>query len=127
MSVAAWVEFVNHEAENLAGLGNLPRAALRGHMRDRLAEAFPSPFVLEARCLVVGEREPHLLELVPEGITREAAALTGPLLASTGRELHPGSVVRVRFAMEDPRRRDPEVPGLAGALLDFVVDVPVEA
>jgi hypothetical protein len=139
---APWVAFVNREAEALSALGNLPRGVLRAHLRDRLADAFPHPLRLEVRCLVVGERAlesavvggqlvvrraaARFLEAVPEGITREAAALTGPLLVPTLRGLQPGSVVRVKLLLEDPRLRTFEVPGLAGELLSLDAEVPVE-
>lgn len=143
--IAPWVEFVNREAIELAALPNIPRSALRGHMRDRLAEAFAYPLELELRCLVVGERDAptgpgpasvgqltvprsalHVLEVVPEGITRDAAALTGPFLVATTRALQPGSVLDLRLRLADPRREHYAETGLHGEVLDLDAVVPVE-
>ena len=66
------------------------------------------------------------LEVVPEGITREAAALTGPLLIQSDRPLQEGSVVRVQFDLADPEAGLPGAPALVGRLLDMKVDVAVE-
>jgi hypothetical protein len=126
---ADWVSFANREAEALAHLQPpLPKGALRGHMRDRLGEAFAYPLDLDVRVLVASERQdPRRLEAVPEGLTREAAALTGPLLLRTDRPLQPGSVLRLRVRMEDPRSEAPHVPpGLRADVLDFRVEVAVE-
>ena len=140
-----WLAFVNREAQALSALSVLPKDVLRGHLRDRLKEHFRFPLRLELRCLVVGERhvdatasggggaasvsvarQARHLEVVPEGITREAAALTGPLLLQTDRPLQEGSVVRVQFDMEDPSAIMPGGPALVGRLLDMKVDVAVE-
>lgn len=138
-----WLAFVNREAQELGALSNLPKDVLRGHLRDRLKESFAFPLRLELRCLVVGERrleatvpdpaggaalarQTRHLEVVPEGITREAAALTGPLLVPTDRPLQEGSVVRVRFLLDDPATLTPGGPALIGQLVDMKVDVAVE-
>lgn len=138
-----WLSFVNREAQELVALSNLPKDVLRAHLRDRLKETFAFPVKLELRCLVVGERyvessvdtagpsvsvtrQARHLEVVPEGITREAAALTGPLLVPTDRPLQEGSVVRVRFLLEDPSAVGPGGPALVGQLVDMKVDVAVE-
>ena len=140
-----WLPFVNREAQALNALAVLPKDVLRAHLRDRLKEAYRFPLRLELRCLVVGERhadatpsttgggasvsvarQARHLEVVPEGITREAAALTGPLLLQTDRPLQEGSVVRVQFDMADPGAFMPGAPALVGRLLDMKVDVAVE-
>lgn len=143
-----WLAFVNREAQALGALSVLPKDVLRGHLRDRLKESFSFPLRLELRCLVVGERhveavpsgsasatgaasvsvarQARHLEVVPEGITREAAALTGPLLLQTDRPLQEGSVVRVQFDLADPSAGLPGGPALVGRLLDMKVDVAVE-
>jgi hypothetical protein len=141
-----WLAFVNREAHALGALSVLPKDVLRGHLRDRLKESFAFPLRLELRCLVVGERHAEAsstgsatgaasvsvarhvrhLEVVPEGITREAAALTGPLLLQTDRPLQEGSVVRVQFDLADPSAGLPGSPALVGRLLEMKVDVAVE-
>lgn len=143
-----WLAFVNREAQALSALSVLPKDVLRGHLRDRLKETFTFPLRLELRCLVVGERhvdatstttaspggaasvsvarQARHLEVVPEGITREAAALTGPLLLQTDRPLQEGSVVRVQFDMDDPSAGMPGGPAIIGRLVDMKVDVAVE-
>jgi hypothetical protein len=145
---SGWLAFVNREAHALGALSVLPKDVLRGHLRDRLKESFTFPLRLELRCLVVGERHAETssspsatasgaasvsvarharhLEVVPEGITREAAALTGPLLLQTDRPLQEGSVVRVQFDLHDPSAGLPGGPALVGRLLDMKVDVAVE-
>lgn len=146
MPIAPWVAFVNEEARILTALENIPKSSLRGHLRDRLAETFTHPLELELRCLVVGERALEgpaygatqvgqmlvpraalrLLELVPEGITREAAALTGPILAASPRALQEGSVVDVRIRLTDPRAAALDAASLPCDVLDLVAVVPVE-
>lgn len=149
-----WVEFLNREAQALGALSNLPKDVLRGHLRDRMKETFTFPLRLDLRCLVVGDRhvetagdatttaggaatgvapaalsvarQARHLEVVPEGITREAAALTGPILLATDRPLQEGSVVRVQLDLEDPPAVGPGGPALVGRLLDMRVDVAVE-
>lgn len=71
-------------------------------------------------------RQGRHLEVVPEGITREAAALTGPILIAVERLLQEGSVVRVQIDVEDPDAVGPGGPALTGRLLDLRVDVAVE-
>lgn len=136
------LEFLNREAEELLRLSNLPKDVLRGHLRDRLAEAYAFPREFDGRFLVVGSRvlslppewlgegveaaERRFLELVPEGLTREAAALSGPVVVAWSRALMEGSVVSGRFRLEDPRARTLEVPGLLASLVDARVEVAVE-
>lgn len=137
----AWVAFLNREAEALAALQPpLPKGALRGHLRDRLAEAFAFPLDLEVRALVAGDRHDALptdggpivaagarhLEVVPEGLTRDAAGLIGPLLLRTDRPLQPGSVLRLKLRVEDPRLETPDVPGVRAQVLEMIVEVAVE-
>lgn len=142
-----WVSFLNREAQELGALNVIPKDVLRGHLRDRLKEAYQFPLRLDLRCLVVGER--HLeapqsasasagsaslsvarqsrhLELVPEGLTRDAAALTGPLLVATDRPLQEGSVVRVQIELPEPTASDAGGPALLARLVDMRVDVAVE-
>lgn len=124
--VPSWVEFLNEEASNLSHLEPpLPKAALRGHVRDRLGESFSYPLEVELRGLVTSRRGEDL-EVVPEGLTREAAALSGPILVRTPRALESGSVVRLRVRIADPRRDDPDVPGLRVEVLTMDVLVAVE-
>lgn len=139
-SISGWVAFVNAEAAELAAtFPNMPKRVLRGHLRDRLAEAFRHPCALQVRGLVVGERaqlaghgplaqqtRARFLEVVPEGLTREAAALTGPFLVASERRLQAGSVVRVRMLVEDPRANELDVPGLVANADAFDVEVAVE-
>lgn len=138
----SWVEFVNREADALARLTPpLTKTALRGAMRDRLGEAYAFPLDVTFRGLVAGERhaaaahahggsatlvEKRFLEVVPEGLTREAAGLVGPVLLEMDRPLQAGSVVRVRVRIEDPRARHVEVPGLHADVDAMDVEVPVE-
>ncbi len=140
-----WIGFVNREAEALVPLlETLPIATLRGHLRDRLLERFSFPLQTVVRALVVGEmclehiqlasgddvivtRESHFLEIVPSGISREAAALTGPLLIPCARRLGPGSVLTVAVAIDDPTRHRLPGPGLLAHTLDYSVEVAVEA
>lgn len=123
----SWVEFLNEEASSLGHLEPpVPRAALRGHVRDRLGESFTYPLVVELRGLVTSRRGEDL-EVVPEGLTREAAALTGPILIRTPRALESGSVVHVKVRIQDPRRGDdPAVPGIRVEVLTMDVLVAVE-
>lgn len=151
-----WVEFLNREAQALGALANLPKDVLRGHLRDRMRETYRFPLRVDLRCLVVGERyleapsapaatttttgaagasgatvslaprQARHLEVVPEGITREAAALTGPILIPVERLLQEGSVVRVQLDLEAPDAVGPAGPALTGRLLDLRVDVAVE-
>jgi len=142
MPATSWVAFINAEAhELLATFPNLPRRVLRGHLRDRLAEAFRHPLAMDVRGLVVGERAlevggagqvsvqraaTRFLEVVPEGLTREAASLSGPLLVPSERALQAGSVVRGKLVLEDPRLRELALPGLVGSMPDLDVEVAVE-
>lgn len=132
-----WVAFVNREAAHLDSLSSLPRGALRGHLADRLRECFTFPLAVEGRCLVVGERAalgpaPHLpgptrlLEVVPEGLTREAAALTGPWLLPLERPLQAGSVLRVALRFADPESARLDEPGLLASIEAMDVEVAVE-
>lgn len=138
------VAFLNREAQSLASLQPpLPKGALRGHMRDRLGEAYAFPLVVRARCLVAGERlvgavtleagpqvqlaeGTRCLEVVPEGLTREAAALVGPLLVPTDRPLQAGSVVTAHLVLEDPRLHALPQPGLLARLVRLDAQVAVE-
>lgn len=139
-----WIGFVNREAEELQKLQpTLPLGALRAHVRDRLVEAFRFPLQTVVRALVVGERrleevplangsgvaiarEPRFLEIVPSGITREAAALTGPVVFSCARLLAPGSVVTAALVLEDPTRHRLPGPALLARAVDYTVEVAVE-
>jgi hypothetical protein len=139
-----WIGFVNREAAELQKLQPaMPLRALRGHLRDRLRETFRFPMQTVVRALVVGEqhlpeialhdggrvvaaREPRFLEIVPSGITREAAALTGPLLFSCARRLGPGSVLTAALVLEDPTRHALPGPGLLARAVDYTVEVAVE-
>lgn len=138
------VAFLNREAQSLAALQPpLPKGALRGHMRDRLGEAFGFPLEARLRCLVAGERHvgevtleaggqvqlkegTRCLEVVPEGLTREAAALVGPLLLPTSRPLQAGSVVTAHVVLEDPRLHALPQPGLLARLVRLDAQVAVE-
>ena len=94
-------------------------------MRDRLGESFRYPLTVELRGLVTSRRGDDL-EVVPEGLTRDAAALAGPILVRTPRALESGSVLRLKVRIEDPRRDDPEVPGIRVEVLSMDVLVAVE-
>lgn len=139
------VRFLNAEAQALASLQPpLPKAALRGHMRDRLGEAYAFPLALRLRALVAGERHvgavdidaggqglqlaegTRCLEVVPEGLTREAAALIGPILLPTDRPLQSGSVVTIDVVLEDPRRQALAQPGLLAKVTRLDARVAVE-
>lgn len=138
------VSFLNQEAQSLATLQPpLPKGALRGHMRDRLGEAYAFPLDVRLRCLVAGERHvgavtleaggqvqlkdgTRCLEVVPEGLTRDAAALVGPLLLPTERPLQAGSVVTVHLVLEDPRLHALPQPGLLARLVKMEAQVAVE-
>ena len=145
LDVADVVRFLNAEAEALAALTPpLSKAALRGHMRDRLAEAYAFPLPLRLTALVAGERHvgavevasggqglqlaegTRCLEVVPEGLTREAAALIGPVLLPTDRPLQAGSVVMVDVVLEDPRRHALAQPGLLSKVTRLDARVAVE-
>lgn len=139
-----WIAFLNQEAEELQKLApSLPRGALRGHIRDRLLDTYRFPLQTIVRVLVVGERhlpalpasdgrmvvvtrEQRFLELWPEGLTREAAGLTGPILIPCARPLGPGSVLTVALSIDDPTRHELTVPGLLARAADFTVEVAVE-
>lgn len=139
-----WIAFVNHEAEELKKLQpTVPVAALRGHLRDRLRERFPFPLQTVVRALVVGARHSEVraggaqasvarnatryLEVVPAGLTRDAAALTGPLLFPCERPLAAGSVLTAALVLEDPvAATAPGGPGLVARVVDFTVEVAVE-
>jgi hypothetical protein len=135
-----WVAFVNRECAALSELQPpLPKGALRGAIRERLGEALAFPLVATFRGLVAGERLDAVgtppvvqasglrhLEVVPEGLTREAAALVGPVLLALDRKLQAGSVLDLQVVLEDPRARDPDVPGLYAEVVEMVVVVPVE-
>lgn len=136
-----WVDFVNREAEALQRLvPPMTKQALRGAVRDRLGEAFAFPLDVTLRGLVAGERHvassttpqgvllaaKRYLELVPEGLTRDAAALVGPVLVPSDRALQAGSVLRARVRIEDPRARHVEVPGLHAEVEALDVEVAVE-
>lgn len=138
------VAFLNRESQALATLQPpLPKGALRGHVRDRLAEAFTFPLEARVRCLVAGERHvgavtleagaqvqlaegTRCLEVVPEGLTREAAGLVGPLLLPTNRPLQAGSVVMAHVILEDPRLHALPQPGLLARLVKLEAQVAVE-
>ena len=138
------VAFLNRESQALAALQPpLPKGALRGHVRDRLAEAFAFPLEARVRCLVAGERHvgavtleagtqvqlaegTRCLEVVPEGLTREAAGLVGPLLLPTPRPLQAGSVVTAHVILEDPRLHVLPQPGLLARLVKLDAEVAVE-
>jgi hypothetical protein len=94
-------------------------------MRDRIGESFAFPMELEFRGLVTSRRGEDL-EVVPEGLTREAAALAGPLLVRTSRPLESGSVLRLRVRIEDPRSETPDVPGIRAEVLAMDAVVAVE-
>lgn len=124
-----FVDLVNREAEALLALQPpLPKTALRGAMRERLGEAFAYPLGLEFRALIAGERdaEGRCLEAVPEGLTRDAASLIGPILLRTDRPLQAGSVVRAKAVLEDPRSRPIDVPGLRALAVSIDAEVAVE-
>lgn len=124
------VAFLNKEAVSLALLQPpLSKSALRGHVRDRLGEAYPFPLRARVRGLVAGERmveDVRCLEVVPEGLTREAAALAGPVLLPTDRPLQPGSVVTAEVELEDPRLHARAVPGMWARVLALDAQVAVE-
>lgn len=138
------VLFLNREAQALSTLQPpLPKGALRGHMRDRLGESFTFPMELRLRALVAGERlvgpmtieagaqvqlqaGARCLEVVPEGLTREAAGLVGPILLPTERPLQAGSVVTARLVLEDPRLHALPQPGLLARLVKLEAEVAVE-
>lgn len=137
MQTHDWVAFVNREAGTLEALASLPRGALRGHLVDRLRERFPFPLRVEGRFLVVGERAElspspglvgptRLLEAVPEGLTREAAALTGPWLLPMSRPLEAGSVLRATLTLADPVHTRLSAHGLLATLHAYDVEVAVE-
>lgn len=148
---------MNQEAEEIRKLQpTLPVAALRGHLRDRLREVYDFPMQTVVRALVVGERRLQTaapvrkdgsggmtgaaqamvargglryLEIVPSGITREAAALTGPILFACDRRLGPGSVLTAALVLEDPVAAEApgqEGPGLLARVVDYTVEVAVE-
>ena len=124
--MAGWVEFLNEEASNVGHLEPpLSKAALRGHVRDRIGESFDFPIEIEVKGLVTSRRGDDL-EVVPEGLTRDAAALSGPLLVHSGRRLESGSVLRLKVRIEDPRNEDPDVPGIRAEVLTMDVLVAVE-
>jgi len=124
--VPSWVDFLNEEASSLSSLEPpLPKTALRGHVRDRIGESFEFPVEIEFRGLVASRRGEDL-EIVPEGLTREAAALAGPILVRTPRPLESGSVLRLRVRITDPRRETPDVPGIRAEVLSMDVIVAVE-
>lgn len=123
------VAFLNREAEALAALQPpLTKAALRGHIRDRLGEAFVFPLAVRVRALVAGERDEggRCLEVVPEGLTRDAASLIGPILVPTTRPLQAGSVVTIEAVLEDPRGEAPAQPGLRAKVTRLDAQVAVE-
>lgn len=123
------VSFLNREAATLAHLQpTLSKAALRGHLRDRLGEAYRFPLEARVRGLVAGERalDARCLEVVPEGLTREAAGLVGPVLLPTDRPLQPGSVVTADVVFEDPRARSFAQPGLLARIVRLDALVAVE-
>jgi len=124
--VPSWVDFLNEEASSLGHLEPpLPKIALRGHVRDRIGESFDFPLELELRGLVTSRRGDDL-EVVPEGLTRDAAALAGPILVRSSRPLESGSVLKLRVRVMDPRRENPDVPGIRVEVLAMDVLVAVE-
>lgn len=124
------VSFLNKEAAALTSLQPpLSKGALRGHVRDRLAESYPFPLRARVRGLVAGERilgGVRHLEVVPEGLTRDAAALAGPVLVPTDRQLQAGSVITAEVEIEDPRLHKDAVPGLVARVLRLDAQVAVE-
>lgn len=139
-----WIGFLNEEALQIDKLQPaLPRGVLRAHLRDRLAEGYDFPLRTVVRSLVVGRRrieamkrtdgrtmvagQPDFLELWPEGLSREAAALTGPILAPVPRRLYAGAVLTVALALENPADWDIPGPGLLARAFDYTVEVAVEA
>lgn len=134
------VQFVNDEARSAGALeGTVTLGTRRRLLLAALSGRYAFPLRASVRAYVVGSRdiEPsphadarpasgHYLEVVPEGLTRGAFDLVGPVLVPFDRPLEPGSVLHVDLEFPDPSGYEMQPPALVARLASARVVVAVE-